>query len=528
MTHHETTTKPARIHLAILATILAAALLLGMGLAQDVPEEEKFGGEITVAVPAEPGTLDIQITTATFTSNTSQQFLEMPFSFDADFAVQPGLVQEYELSDDGLTYTFHTLEGVLFHNGDTMTAADVAASIRRWAQVSSRGNVAAGAIDSVEATGPSTLVVSLNTPFPALLPLLAIPNAGAGVYPEEIIEEYGENPIEEHIGTGPYRFVEWAPNEYVLLERFEDYRQNEPELDNWAGSKIPYADSVRFMTVPDVSARLNGLLTGQYDLALELSSDFYGTLENSDTAEPVVIKPSVWLFHMFNKAEGMMTNPDLRRAIATAMNLEEQLQAAAGDEQFWNLNHNLLPGANAWATSAGEDMYNIGDAERARQMAEEAGYQGETIRWIVRPQRTTHYNAAQIAAEQLRLAGFNVELITLEEVTFFDRRGQEGLWDMYTSQGGFIPEPLLLNNITENYHGWWVSDEKTEIMNRLQSSRTFDERFAAWEDMQALAYETMAYVIVGEVYGLAGKSQNLMDYQTAGTNLMVWDAWLDK
>lgn len=507
--------------------VLATLLLAGLAFAQ-VAEEDKFGGEIVVAVPAEPGTLDIQITTATFTSNTSQQFLETPFSFDANFNVQAGLVEEWELSDDGLTYTFHTRDDVLFHNGKQMTAADVAASIRRWSQVSSRGKVAAGAIENIEATGENTLIVELNSPFPALLPLLAIANAGAGVYPEEVIERFGENPIEEHIGTGPFRFVEWAANRHVLLERFEDYRTMEPELDAWAGSKIPYADTVRFVTVPDVSARLNGLLTGQYDLALELSSDFYGQLERSDVAEPVVIKPSVWLFHMFNKRAGIMTNPDLRMAVATALNLEEQLQAAAGSEEFYNLNHNLLPGAGPWATSAGEELYNMADPELARQLAAQAGYNGEPIRWLVRPQRATHYNAALIAVEQLRNAGFNVELITAEEVTFFDRRGQAEVWDMYTSQGGFIPEPLLLNNITEQYHGWWVDEEKSAIMERLESSRTFEDRYAAWEDLQQMAYDEMAYVMVGEVYGLAGKSTDLMDYQTAGTNLMVWDAWLDE
>lgn len=511
-----------------LTAILVGILVLGGAHAQQVPEEEKYGGEIVVAVPAEPGTLDIQITTATFTSNTSQQFLETPFAFDGDFGVQGGLVETWELSDDGLTYTFHTRDDVLFHDGEAMTAEDVAASIERWSRVSSRGQVAAGAIENVEATGENTLLVELNTPFPALLALLAIPNAGAGVYPKEIIDRYPDEPIEEHIGTGPYRFVEWEANRHVLLERFEDYREQEPNLDNWAGSKIPYADTIRFLTVPDVSARLNGLVTGQYDLALELTSDFYGQLEGSERAEPVVIQPSVWLFHMFNKAQGIMTDPDLRRAIYTAMNLEEQLQAAAGDEQFWNLNHNLLPGATAWASEAGADVYNQANIDRARELAEEAGYAGETIRWIVRPQRDTHYNAALIAVEQLRQAGFVIDLISLEEVTFFDRRGQQELWDMFTSQGGFIPEPLLLNNITEQYHGWWVDDEKGAIMERLESSRTFEERFQAWEDLQAYAYEQMAYVMVGEVYGLAGKSQRLNDYQTAGTNLLLWDAWLSE
>ncbi len=127
----------------------------------------------------------------------------------------------------------------------------------------------------------------------------------------------------------------------------------------------------------------------------------------------MIREPFIWGVAFFNKREGMMTDQTMRQAVNAALDMEEMLIAGAGPEEFWNLNHNYMVGDTPFKTDAGADQYNQGDPERARQLAEEAGYDGTPIRWLVSPDYNQHYQMSLAAESQLQAAGFEVEMIAV-------------------------------------------------------------------------------------------------------------------
>jgi peptide/nickel transport system substrate-binding protein len=141
--------------------------------AQDEAEPSE-GGTIKVAIIGEPPAVaDAVFTTAMITNNVAQQIFEGLFTFDSKFSPQPMLVEDYEGSDDGLSFTFKLRSGVSFHNGDPLTAADVVASLNRWGKINGRGKLIYGRMDSIDAPDDSTVTMTFNQPSGVLPSFLA-------------------------------------------------------------------------------------------------------------------------------------------------------------------------------------------------------------------------------------------------------------------------------------------------------------------------------------------------------------------
>jgi len=200
----------------------AAATGVGAVLARSLPGSvggpgapaaaaPRRGGTLRIADIGEPLTLDTVATTADLTSSITLPVFEELFTFDAAWRIQPLLVSSSAQSKDGLTYTFTLRRSVPFHNGREMTAEDVVASLNRWGRMSPRGPSVYSHVDSVSASGRDTVIMKLKEPFAPLLAFLALPNGAAAIMPKEIAEAAGTGPLKQFIGTGPYKFVEWAP-----------------------------------------------------------------------------------------------------------------------------------------------------------------------------------------------------------------------------------------------------------------------------------------------------------------------------
>ena len=485
----------------IVALILGGAALLPSALAQ--------GGTATIALPGEAQTLDMQITTAEVAGSISSHWLETLVAFDSTWAPQPHLAQSIDVSDDGLTYTFALRQGVPFHNGQEMVAADVVASLSRWMNVSPRGKNVQPYVVDLSATDTYTVSLSLSAPFAPLLSLLAHHSGGAGIYPASVVEAAGTEPIQEHIGTGPYRFVQWLPDRYVEVARFDDYAGLDTPSDGYSGARVAHFDTIRFATVPEVATRIAGTQTGEYDYAWQVSPDSYAMLEMDPSVDVVIRKPFIWPVIFFNKKEGMMTNQTMRQAINAALDNEELLLAGAGIPEFMSLDHNYMVGDTPFNTDAGLDQYNQADPDRARALAAEAGYMGEPIKWLTSPDYNQHYQMSLAAQQQLEEAGFTVEMIAVEWGTLLDLRAQPDKWDVFVTHHGFAPDPVLINTLSPTYPGWWDEPTRDELVGTLHTSTTLEARQAAWEALMEYNWTYLPSIIVGEWYGLAVKSPNL-------------------
>src|SRR5438105_10660702 len=191
-----------------------AVLALGVVLALAAPEvvqtaeQPRTGGVLRAAMMGEPPTLDLHTTTAVIVQQITWHIYETLFTYDRQYNAVPMLADTHTVTDNGRTYLVKLRRGVKFHNGKELTSADVVASLRRWGRLATPGKQLWKNVEGVEANDASTVAMYLKDSSGALLMGLARPNNGAVIYPQEIVEAAGDNPIKEYVGTGPYRFVE--------------------------------------------------------------------------------------------------------------------------------------------------------------------------------------------------------------------------------------------------------------------------------------------------------------------------------
>lgn len=453
------------------------------------------------ATIGEPPSLDSQMGTATLASTISQHMFETLYAFDSSNAPQPYLVTGEEISDDGKTITLALREGVKFHNGDTMDAGDVAASLNRWAEYGARGKLLN--LESAEATGDLEVTLKLSAVNGAWKSILAFVNGGPVIYPTEIVSEAAGEPIkaENYVGTGPYEFGELRPNRYVELTRFDDYTPNPGESDGEAGERVANFEKLQFIPVPDVGTRVSGVQAGDYDYAEYISGDLYGTVKDDPSVQvKISAAPIFGLLFMNSKAGPLAENTKLRQAILAALNMEQALQVSVGEPELFEATGAYFAKGNIWHTEAGTDAYSQGDPEKAKKLAKEAGYDGTPIKLLVSTNYKAHFDNASVFTRQLADAGINVQMVVVDWATLLTLRGQPDEWDMFMTHHGTVPDPVLLTLLNDSYPGWWQTDEKHKLMAEFTGTSDLKARQAAWEKLQALIWEQLPAIKVGNQY----------------------------
>lgn len=490
--------------------LLGCAALFAVAAAGALPATDVHAATLRYATIGEPPSLDVQMGTATLATTIGQNMFETLYAFDDEGAPQPMLADGETISDDGKTIVITLRKGVPFHNGTEMTAKDVAASLNRWAEYGARGKTLNAS--SIEATGDYEVTIKLKDVNGAWKSLLAFPNGGPVIYPADIVTAAGGEPIkpENYVGTGPYKFVEWRPNRYVELQKFDDYAARSEPADGSAGAKEATIETLQFIPVSDVSTRVSGVQAGDYDYAEYISGDLYGILKDDPSVAPHISDAPIFGLMFMNSKEGILAgNYKLRQAILAALDMTEALQISVGDEALFAANGSIFPEGNVWYTEAGTENYNQNDPEKAKKLAAEAGYKGEPISLLVSTNYQQHYDQANVFKQQLARAGINVELNVTDWATLLKERGEPKAWDMFMTHHGPSPDPVLLTFMNANYPGWWTSEERNADMAKLVGTSDLEKRKAAWAETQALVYEQLPAVKVGDVFSFDISSPTL-------------------
>ena len=228
-----------------------------------------------------------------------------------------GIAQDWEVDHqtDRSVYTFHLRSGVMFHNGDEITSADVKFSLEYMMRPESVVPFAAGMreiIASIEAPDSNTVVLTTNSPFGVMVehlsPLLGTEGM---VLPKDYIEEVGAEEFARNpVGSGPYRFVEHRPGVHIEFERVENH---------WLGT--PRFETTRFILVPEEGTRVSMLRAGDADI-INLSIDRVAELENDFN---IFTKPGATVVAvMYNNTwEGYLADIRVREALSIAINRED-------------------------------------------------------------------------------------------------------------------------------------------------------------------------------------------------------------
>jgi ABC-type transport system substrate-binding protein len=302
---------------------------------------------------------------------------------DGGETIIPDLAHTWEVSDDGLTYTFYLREGVVWHDGTPFTADDVIATFDRRRNppegvVSIRQGLY-DAVTSIEAADPLTVTFNLAEPRPFFLEALA---TGWSVVLQKATLDANNGDlrtVQNPPGTGPYRFVEQTPGVAWIVERNPDYWN--PEL--------PYVDRIERIQIPVQKDRGTAVLTGDVDFADHTSVDVYQEALNRPDEVGAIMNPATWAFTVtFNATKPPFDDARVRRAVHLAISRQQLAQAYAQVDQI-QTNTRWCHPSSPLATPPEEIEQLPGyreakdeDLAEAQRLMEEAGY-GDGVTDIV-------------------------------------------------------------------------------------------------------------------------------------------------
>ena len=458
---------------------------------------------IVVGQIAEPQSLDPHAVTAVNDFRILVNVYDGLVRFaDGSLEVEPSLAESWEISEDGLTYTFKLREGVTFHDGTPFNAEAVKFNFDRMLDEEHPFHDTGpfplafffSAVEEVTAVDDTTVEFKLNEPFAPFLSNLAYPT-GLIVSPAAVEasgKDYGRNPV----GTGAYKFEEWQSNQRVVVTRNEDY---------WDGAPAP--EAVVFRPITDANTRVAEMLSGGLDIMVEVPPDSVAQFRDApDFQVHEQAGPHVW-FLILNMKEGPFAEKAVRQAANYAINKESLVtdvlqgtaEVAAGP----------TPPAFAWAYNEEVQPYPY-DPDKARELLEEAGYDGEEITFYVTEGGSGMLDpVAMGTAIQADLAavGMNVKIETYEWNTFLGQvnPGLEGKADM-AEMAWMTNDPDTLPFLTLRTaafpseggfnSGYYSNVEVDELLNQARVSTEPEERATLYKQMQEIVHEDAPWVFV--------------------------------
>lgn len=419
-------------------------------------------------------------------------------------SIEPNLATSWEVSEDGLVYTFNLRDDVTFANGDPLTAEDVVFSFTRLQNVRSNPSFLANAVASVAALDDQTVQITLSEPRPSFLAELvntafSVTNdseviAAGGTNAEDAADSDAARDVfdQTSAGTGPYILESWTPQEETVLVRNEAY---------WG--EQPYFDRVIIVNIPEAATQKVALESGQIDIALDLTPDQIITMENNPELGIFRGQDRWTHFLLMNRDPeigGPVADPLVAQAIRLALDYE-------GYTVLWP--GSVTPGTNMWIGlqgAYGPDRAVQRDLETARALMEAAGYPDGFDIELSYPDFTfgginMSTNAQKVQADLAEI-GINVSLrpgevqVSLEEY----RNGQQGF--AYWFWGPDVLDPIDFlsflpgGKVAEERTNWttdMVDPEIMDLINRARVEADEETRLALFGELQDFAQESGAY-----------------------------------
>lgn len=343
----------------------------------------------------------------------SHQAIDLIYSgltkLDADANAIPDLAESWTISDDGLTLTFKLRPGVKFHDGTELTADDVVYTFERLMNPDTGYSYATQveSIASVKAVDPLTVEFKLSKPTGPFLTFLAFP--GNYIVPKHIAEA-GSSLTNTPIGTGPYKFVSYSPNQELVLEANPDYYV--------AG--VPKTKNLDIVFIANDTERANALLGGTIDFATRVGPKDYDEIVATEGFAGSEQIGGRWYWIMTQTTVEPISNPLVRKAISYAID-----RKAMADVLFFGHAKPILGGPVpdwSWAYDPSTDQIPPeGDVEKAKALLAEAGFpDGIKITMILGSTWQNLADQGPLIKDMLARAGIDVTLETMENPRYLD------------------------------------------------------------------------------------------------------------
>ena len=497
-------------HRHVAAAALALPLLwLGAGGASAQGQKT-----ITAVMQADVKIFDPIVNTADITARFALMVFDTLFSLDQDLVPQPQMVGKYDISQDGLTYTFVLRDGLKFHDGAPVTADDVIASLKRWWVKDGGGQIIQKYTKELTAVDDKTFRLVLTQPYGLVLDTLAKPDANVPVImPKRLAATDPNEAVPEIVGSGPFKFVkdEWVPGSKVVFAKNTGYVPRSESANGFSGGKVVKVDRVEWVVLPDSQSAIQALNRGQIDFIEVPQVDLLPLLKaNKDVRVEDMSPLGTQGILRINHLQPPFTDVRARHAMQWLVNQRDFMTAAIGDPSLWQVCGSFLICGEPMAFQDGADMLNqdVPTEQRiakAKELLQQAGYKGEPV-VLLDPVNYPRFHAANLVfSEALKKAGVNVQLDTMDWSTLVTRRtkkdpASQGGWSIFfTSNGGLEGSNPAFNISTsagcdKAWWGWPCDPKLEELRSEWALATTLEARKKIAQQIQVVATDDVIYI----------------------------------
>lgn len=441
--------------------------------------------EIKVRINSDPDFLDPHLATASISFQMILNMFEGLLSPNTDGSLKPAIAESFELSDDGLTYTFNIRDNVTFHNGDPVTVEDIQYTFDRLKGTNTGEPLSSNfdKVASMEAPDADTFVITLTEPNTNFL--YSLTALEAAIVPEGNDDQHNDNPI----GTGPFKFVSYSPGVDLVLEKNEDY---------W-NAELPQLNKVTFAFQSDDQSALMALQAGEYDLTSvpahripEVENDF--KLEYQQNNSSLIIT--------FNEENKPFDDVKVRQAVNYALSKSDIIDSVYSGYAT-ELGSNMSPAMGKFYLEGLQDTY-ANDIEKGKELLAEAGFpDGFKTKITVSSHNVMYTNVAQVAAENLKQIGIDVEIEVVEwgiwldrvyrgrdyEMTAIDLTGRPSAYDVLND--------YISTNDAENFFRF-SNAEFDQVMADVLLEPDVEKQVALYQRAQEILAEDAAAVYIAD------------------------------
>ena len=481
--------------------------------------------------------LDPVVSTAAFVRNHGFLVYDQLFALDSTGVPRPQMVRTAEISPDGLTTTFTLRDGLTFHDGSPVRAADAVASIKRWEQRDVVGKTLGGVTAALEVKDDHSFVLRLSRPFGLVIDALARPTANAlFVMPERIATTPASTAITDATGSGPFIFeaAQWRAGDRAVYRRNPAYVPRPEPQDGLGGGKVVKIDRLEWLSIPDASTAVAALKNNEIDYLEQPSPDLLPALAKDPAIKLMAVNPvgfEIWV--RINHALPPFNDSRAREAMLYLINQEENLQAAGirPSEQVPYCPAYFMCGTPL-ETAAGAKGLRVVDIDKAKALLKAAGYNGERVVFMNATDLPVNNAATLAIAENMKRAGINVDLPSMDWATLTQRRGKrepidQGGWNLFITVanvldvGNPLTDLYLASPCTGGLPGWPCDAKLDELRQAWADAVDPGKRRALLDAVQTRAYEVLPYINGGQFRMLTAFRTNVTGVQ-ATTIPVFW------
>ena len=430
--------------------------------------------------------------------------------FDKNMQFVPGLAERWEISEDGLNYTFYLKKGVKWHNGRELVASDVKFSIERelgWIPPNKEGlfRASLGDVSKIDVLDDYTVGVTLNQSYAPFL--YGVTSGWCPVVCPENFSADGTIRENEIIGTGPYKFVELVMDDYFKVEKNNEY---------FAGK--PAVNTIIFKQIPDATVRLTALKAGDIQLMLNPKPEDFIEYTKSPTNDYVLAeipKSTVWAYSFnLNVNQKPFESKKVRQAIAHAIDVNEYISiitSGIGTEST-----NIWANGNFWHSEVPRLGY---DVDLAKKLLVEAGFPDGFETEIHTVDFVNLSKNAEILQSQLSRIGVKA---TINKPDFAQWAKEEANAEfmIHTQCWNYTDDPTQHYGISLEsgcvypswYGGGWTTPEIDRLLSEAKSISDRDKRRQLYEAVNSILVDESIVIqlyTTPALYGISGQLTNM-------------------